>query len=83
MLTTEENVVAKVMESIDLDSAMQWSELRLLPFNPTKYKTLYLDRGNTRKSCHVGSTELQEVNEQLDLGIIMAGELSFRKHVSV
>ena len=67
----------------DLDGAMEWLQLWLLPFNLNKCKTLHLGGGNIRTSYHTGNAEFREVIEEIDIRTIMDRDLSFHKHVAV
>lgn len=77
-----QNDVAELQE--DLDSIFLWSVRNKLPLNLDKCKVIHFSRirANIVSYYKMGSTQLSEVAEIRDLGLIMNNKLDYNEHIS-
>ena len=57
----------------DLTRLSEWSKLWKLPFNIGKCKSLHIGRSNNRTIYKMDNQELQQVREEIDLGVLIEG----------
>jgi hypothetical protein len=69
----------------DLDALCKWSDDWLLPFNTAKCKLMHIGKNNTRQAYTMpkdgGRRNIEEVEEEKDLGVVLDDKLSFDKHI--
>jgi len=76
---TEEDVTSLQQ---DMEAVEEWSTKWQLPFNAGKCKVLHLGRNNTKATYTLGSQELQETEEEKDLGVIVDNKLTFHSNAA-
>jgi len=59
----------------DLDRLVEWSKVWQMRFNIGKCKVLHLGRGNANSKYYMDRQELEEVEEERDLGVMISGDL--------
>ena len=67
----------------DIDSLLKWSDrwFKILKFNKSKCKHVRL-RPNANIKYKMGESEIQQVTEEKDLGIIIDDKLKFKQHIN-
>lgn len=66
----------------DLNAIHEWSNLWLLPLNPSKCTVLHIGPNNPKNHYNVSTTQIKSTTEQLDLGIVVTDNLSWSNQVS-
>lgn len=66
----------------DLNALYSWSNIWDMKFNVDKCKTVHYGRNNPQHVYTMNNIDLQEVNEEKDLGIIFQNDLKFSQHIS-
>ena len=66
----------------DITRLVNWSEKWQLSFNCSKCKVMHLGRSNQKTKYSMNGNELEEVEEEKDLGVIVDNQLKFHAHVS-
>lgn len=56
----------------DLQKIMSWSEMWQMKFNTSKCKVMHMGFGNRNEKYEMGGTELVEVTEEKDLGVVVS-----------
>ena len=64
----------------DLDRLINWSQNWLMSFNVEKCKVIHLGRNNPQNNYYMSKTELENIDEEKDLGIIISKDLKWSKH---
>ena len=66
----------------DVDKLTEWARKWQLPFNVDKCKSLHIGKNNRKYIYAMNGRELEQVNEEKDLGILIDNELKFHKHTA-
>ncbi|KAI8520112.1 hypothetical protein Bbelb_033690 [Branchiostoma belcheri] len=66
----------------DMEAVEDWSNKWQLPFNAGKCKVLHLGRNNIKAKYTLGGQEIQETEEERDLGVIVDNKLSFHANAA-
>jgi hypothetical protein len=64
-----------------IDALVKWSETWLMTFNETKCKVLKVWQNENDFRYHMRQTELEEINEEKDLGVYIDKNLDFKFHI--
>ncbi|CAC5382530.1 unnamed protein product [Mytilus coruscus] len=66
----------------DLDALYTWSDLWDMKFNVDKCKMMHNGRESSNHVYNMNDTELREVNEEKNLGVLFQNNLKFSQHIS-
>ena len=68
---------------IDLTTLNLWADRWQMKFNPTKCEVMRISHNKDKRSTryNISGTELRNVSNYKDLGVIMASDLKWSKHV--
>ena len=60
---------------------LDWSDEYMLYFNVNKCKIMHFGRNNPKNSYSMKNQELQETDEEIDLGVVVNSDLTFTSHI--
>ena len=77
------NVEDSIAFQIDLTTLYLWADRWQMKFNPTKCEVMRISHNKDKRSTwyNISGTELRNVSNYKDLGVIMASDLKWSKHV--
>ena len=77
------NVEDSIAFQIDLTTLNLWADHWEMKFNPTKCEVMRISHNKDKRSTryNISGTELRNVSNYKDLGVIMASDLKWSKHV--
>ena len=77
------NVEDSIALQIDLTTLNLWADRWQMKFNPTKCEVMRISHNKDKRSTryNISGTELRNVSNYKDLGVIMASDLKWSKHV--
>nr|XP_058945466.1 uncharacterized protein LOC131773528 [Pocillopora verrucosa] len=77
------NVEDSIAFQIDLTTLNLWADHWEMKFNPTKCEVMRISHNKDKRSTryNISGTELRNVSSYKDLGVIMASDLKWSKHV--
>ena len=66
----------------DINTMLSWAEKWQLEFHPDKCVSMAINRGTKTKEIYrMHNTELRQVNQEKDIGVIVDNQLKFENHV--
>ena len=77
------NIEDSIALQIDLTTLNLWADRWQMKFNPTKCEVMRISHNKDKRSTryNISGTELRNVSNYKDLGVIMASDLKWSKHV--
>ena len=66
----------------DLNKLTAWSDKWQLPFNVDKCKSLHIGKNNRQHVYEMNGQQLEQIEEQRDLGVLVDNELKFHKQTA-
>jgi len=83
LLSRVVNEEERLQLQADLDRLVEWSKVWQMRFNVGKCKVLHLGRGNVNSKYYMDRQELEEVEEERDLGVMITGDLKASRQCRV
>ena len=65
----------------DLNAVLEWANKWKMEFNVDKCKIMHLGHNNPKATYSMGGSNLQETEEERDLGVIIDNKLDFGSHI--
>ena len=66
----------------DIDKLLRWSKKWQMPFNISKFKSLYIGRTNPNHVYSMAGCSIEQTVVERDLGILIDNQLKFLDHMS-
>ena len=83
IVVDDPEVLANTLNA-DLSKITNWADKWLVKFNPTKTESLLISRKSNpinHPSVFMNNHQITEVKEHKHLGVLISGDLSWRKHI--
>ena len=75
------NINGSAILQNDLNAVLEWANKWRMEFNVDKCKIMHLGHNNPKTTYSMGGSNLEETEEERDLGVLIDNKLDFGKHI--